>query len=66
MLASPDLLRNLLLLCLFGMALLAAFRLSRRNLSLLEYLFWGLLILLPLIGPFLVLLYAPGKPRRSE
>ena len=59
---SPDVLRFLLLLCAVGMALLAAFSLRRRNLSLSEYVAWGaLLVFLPFIGPFLVILLRPGR-----
>ena len=54
--------RVLLFICLLGMTLLAAFYLRRRKLTFQEYLGWGLLIVLvPLLGPFLVLLAAPGK-----
>lgn len=61
---SPDVMRSLLFICLLGMALLAAAYLRRRNLSLSAYLGWGLLIVLvPLLGPFLVILLRPGEPR---
>lgn len=61
---SPDIMRALLLVCLLGMAVLAALFLRQRSLSLFAYLGWGLLIvLLPLLGPFLVLLKRPGKQR---
>lgn len=61
---SPEFMRLLLLFCVWGMALLAAIYLYRRNLSLTEYLAWGLLILLvPVLGPFLVILLRPGHPR---
>jgi hypothetical protein len=64
MLVSPDDMRYLLIMFLFGMALLAALYLSRRSLTLREYLAWGLLILLvPLLGPFLAILCAPGRPK---
>ncbi len=64
MLVSPDLMRLFLLVCLLGMAILAAFYLRGRSLSNLAYLGWGLLIiLLPLLGPFLVLLAQPGHRR---
>jgi hypothetical protein len=63
---SPEVMRSLLLFCVLGMALLAAIYLYRRNLSLTEYLAWGLLILLvPLLGPFLVILLRPGRPRSN-
>lgn len=62
---SPDVMRACLMICLLGLALLAAFYLRGRSLSFSAYLGWGMLILLiPLIGPFLVLLAAPGKPAR--
>ena len=61
---SPDIMRALLVICLLGMAVLAALFLRQRSLSLIAYLGWGLLIiLLPILGPFLVLLTRPGKQR---
>jgi hypothetical protein len=63
---STDLLRYLLLGCILGMACLAAFYLRRRELTPHEYLGWGLLaLLLPLIGPFLVILSHPGTLRKE-
>lgn len=63
---SPDIMRALLVICLLGMAVLAALFLRQRSLSLIAYLGWGLLIvLLPILGPFLVLLTRPGKQRTS-
>lgn len=60
---SADTMRILLFFCLLGISLLAAFYLRRRRLTFREYLVWGLLIvLMPLVGPFLVLMAAPGKP----
>ena len=62
MLLSAEAMRLFLVICLVGMALLAVFYLSRRRLSLLGYIGWGLLaVLLPLAGPFIVLLARPGK-----
>lgn len=59
---SPDVMRLCLMACLVGVALVAAFYLRRRRLPFSAYLGWGMLILLvPLIGPFVVLLAAPGK-----
>jgi hypothetical protein len=59
---TADTMRAILFICLLGMALVAALYLRRRRLSFREYLGWGLLIILvPLLGPFLVLLAAPGK-----
>jgi Na+/proline symporter len=62
MLASPDVMRALLVVCALGMALLAVFFLRKRELTISKYIGWGLLIvLLPLLGPFLVILFRPGK-----
>ncbi len=62
MLLSPDTMRVLMVLCLLGMTLLAIFFLRRRGLSFTAYLSWGLLaILLPVVGPFLVILRRPGQ-----
>jgi len=63
---SPDLMRALLVIGLAGMVLLAALYLRGRELSAYEYLAWGLLLLVPLLGPFLVILSAPGAPRRPR
>lgn len=60
---SPDLMRTFLAVCLVCMAVLAVFYLRRRNLSYPFYLGLGLFILLvPLLGPFLVILARPGDP----
>jgi len=65
MMLSSETMRILLLVCVLGMALVAAFYLRRRELTIAEYIGWGLLaILLPLLGPFLVILYQPGKRAR--
>lgn len=59
--------RLLLFLCMLSMALLAAFFLRGRSLSLLEILSWGaLIVLVPLIGPFLVILLQPGSRRQAQ
>jgi len=59
---SPHLMRLFLLLCLLGMELLAALFLSQRRLPFFAYLGWGLLaVLLPVVGPFLVILHKPGR-----
>jgi hypothetical protein len=53
----------LLVLCLVSMYVLAMLSLRRRELSLGRYAFWGLFaLLLPAVGPFVVLLLRPGKP----
>ncbi len=60
---SPAAMRLFLLLCHFGMVLLAVFYLRRRKLPLPGYLKWGLFaVLVPLVGPFLVIYTRPGKP----
>ena len=63
---SPDTMRLLLIATLVGMALLAALYLRRRELRTAQYLSWGLLALLvPLLGPFLVILNHPGRLREQ-
>jgi hypothetical protein len=63
---TPGTMRALLIVCMAGMALLAAFYLRRRMMSTRAYLAWGLLaLLLPLLGPFLVILNHPGHLRPS-
>jgi hypothetical protein len=64
MLIPEEVMRLVLILCTVCMALLAAFFLRGRSLSVAAYLGWGLLILLvPLVGPFLVILMHPGSQR---
>jgi hypothetical protein len=59
---SAHTMRLILLFVLLGMELLAAFFLRQRRMPLLTYLGWGLLVvLLPAVGPFLVILSKPGK-----
>lgn len=55
----------LLLIMEIGMLLMAALYLSgRRGLGWLDYLAWGLLALvLPVLGPFLVIVFRPGESR---
>jgi len=61
---SPDWMRWSLLLCMLAMVVLAAFYLRRRNLPPLAYAAWGLLaILIPIVGPFVVIWIRPGKQR---
>ncbi len=67
MFVSADFMRLLLTLTVLGMAMLAAFFLRKRKLTLSQYLAWGLLaVLLPLVGPFLVIALAPGKPHPAR
>ncbi len=58
--------RFLLSACIVAMALLAILYLYRRELNTLEIIGWGLLILvLPLLGPFLAIYLRPGSARQS-
>ncbi len=60
---SPATIRLLLLLTLLGMELLAAVFLSRRRMTFWQYAAWGMLaVLVPVMGPFLVILLCPGRP----
>jgi hypothetical protein len=64
---SPQLMRLLLVVCLLGMALLALLSLRQRKLPVAARIGWGLVaILLPIIGPFFVLLVRPGKGRQTH
>ena len=59
---SPDLMRSLLLICMLTMVILAVFFLRQRKLTHLDYVFWGLIaILIPIIGPFVVIWMKPGE-----
>jgi hypothetical protein len=59
---SPDLMRSLLLVCMLTLAILAIFYLRQRNLTYLAYFFWGVIaILVPIIGPFVVIWMKPGE-----
>ena len=64
--STSDIIKIFLLLDILGMGLLAMFYLSRRALGWTEYLAWGLFaVLLPVLGPFLVIALRPGIPRRD-
>jgi hypothetical protein len=59
---TTEIIRSMLLIVVVGMALLAFFYLSRRQMSWPAYLAWGLLAtLLPVLGPFLVIALRPGQ-----
>ena len=61
---SPEIMRVLLTINIIGLALIALLYLRRRKLSPAGYLGWGvLLLLLPVLGPLLVIAAAPGKSR---
>lgn len=64
---SADTLRLMLLLTVLGMALLAGLYLRSRHLSRWETVGWVMFIIfIPLLGPFLVILSSPGRPRRLK
>jgi hypothetical protein len=57
-------LKAVLVITILAMAFLAVFYLRRRQLSWAAYCFWGLVALvLPVLGPFLVIVSRPGKWR---
>ena len=59
---SPDLMRSLLLVCMLTLAILSIYYLRQRDLTHLAYFFWGLIaILVPIIGPFVVIWRNPGE-----
>ena len=61
---SPETMRVLLIISMLGVALIAALYLHRRRLSLTGYLGWGaLILLLPFLGPLLVIAAAPGEAK---
>ena len=57
---GAEILRVFLIIDMAALALLAAAYLAQRRLSAREYVLWGLLALLPVIGPFLVVASRPG------
>jgi predicted membrane channel-forming protein YqfA (hemolysin III family) len=63
---TPDeILRIMLFACLFGMVMVAIFYLRQRKLSTLAYLLWGLFaVVVPVLGPYLVIISRPGEPDR--
>jgi hypothetical protein len=59
---TADVIRNLLIVDMVALALLALVYLRQRRMSIIEYCFWGLLaILIPVIGPFIVIANRPGE-----
>jgi hypothetical protein len=64
---SPDILKTLLVLSQLGMVTMALLYLRTRVLSFTEFVGWGLLALLvPFLGPFLVILARPGEKHRNK
>lgn len=63
---SPHTMRMILFGCALSMILLAAFYLRRRKLPPLAYAAWGLFaLMIPFIGPFLVIWIRPGEFRTA-
>ncbi len=59
---TPGVIRTILLVDIVAMALLSLIYLRQRRLSLQSYCFWGLLaMLVPVLGPFLVISNRPGQ-----
>jgi hypothetical protein len=64
---SPETLRFLLAACIVAMALLAILFLRQRELTTVEIIGWGtLILLLPILGPYLVIWLRPGAPRQAS
>jgi hypothetical protein len=64
---NADSIRVILLVDIVAMALLAFFYLRQRKLSTSDYIRFGLLALfVPLIGPFMVIVFRPGEPRKHR
>jgi len=62
----PEIFVVLLIACMVGEALLAALYLRTRSLSMSEYFGWALVIVLvPLLGPFLAIAVRPGQAINS-
>lgn len=64
---AAEILRASLFLVIAAMAFLAILYLRRRPLSSMAFLGWGLLaVLVPIIGPFVVIASRPGSSRRRS
>lgn len=64
---TTDILRALLYVVLFGMLLIAVLYLRQRKLSKVAYVLWGILALIvPVVGPYIVIASRPGEPAGSE
>jgi hypothetical protein len=63
---TDAMIRFLIIIVVVLMALLAIFYLRKRRLTWWEFCGWGLLaLMLPLVGPFLVIFLRPGKHHRN-
>ncbi len=64
---STPVLEYMLLGCIIGLNLLAAFFLRGRQLSSREYFGWGIFaLILPIFGPFIVIWVRPGLQRKTQ
>jgi hypothetical protein len=64
---TGEVLRLILFADLFGMLMLAVLFLRGRQLTTLGYLCWGILALMvPVVGPYIVVAYRPGFPVQKE
>jgi hypothetical protein len=62
MLLATEIIRILLITCFLGMGLVAMLYLRQRRLPMIGYACWGLVaLLIPLIGPFLLIMSHPGE-----
>jgi hypothetical protein len=62
---ANGIIRVLIILDVISMALLAIFYLRKRRLTWWKFFGWGLLaLMLPLVGPFIVIFIRPGKRNR--
>jgi hypothetical protein len=63
----PETMRLLIIVCIAGMALMAACYLRTRSLRPSQVLAWALLILaVPILGPFMVIASRPGAPQKRR
>ena len=64
---TAEIMRFILLTYLLGISAMAILFLRTRALSFVAYVGWGLFaILVPLVGPFTVLIVRPGKRIRTD
>jgi len=64
---TPEFLRYALFGGFFAMLALSMFFLRERELSTRQYILWGLLaVVVPLLGPYLVILSKPGTQRKQS
>jgi len=64
---TGEVLRLILFADLFGMLMLAVLFLRGRRLSTLGYVCWGILaLMLPVVGPYIVIATRPGFPLSRE